>query len=155
MRGNVEQAFRGIGVVALLALAGGCGDEQPTASAPDAAVAGAGGGASARPIEVVRTLALSPSHYCARQQAGLFCWGANFLGQLGDGTAMDSDVPIAASMAGADIVDVALASGRTCVRRSTGEVACWGANGSGQIGDGTRDDAPAAVAALGIDQPGG
>jgi hypothetical protein len=96
-------------------------------------------------------LASSAAHSCAIRAAGLYCWGANAHGELGDGTKSDSDSAVHADAAGDDVVEVGAQSGRTCVRRSSGEVACWGANQYGQIGDGTREDALTAVPAIGID----
>jgi len=101
--------------------------------------------------EVTRSIALSGSHGCAVREAGLYCWGQGFAGQLGNERTEDSDAPVHATAAGDDIVEVAASTGRTCVRRSTGEVACWGVNDHGQIGDGTRDDALVAATAIDID----
>lgn len=81
---------------------------------------------------------------------GLYCWGRNGSGELGDGSTDDSMTAVRAQAAGEDVVEVAAHTGRTCVRRASGEVACWGANGSGQIGDGTRDPARTATAPRGI-----
>jgi len=100
--------------------------------------------------ELTRSIALSPTHTCVHRQTGLYCWGSNSNGQLGTGDTEDSVAPVAAAVAGRDIAEVAASNGRTCVRRSTGEIACWGANERGQIGDGTRSDAVTAVAASGI-----
>jgi hypothetical protein len=101
--------------------------------------------------EVTRSIALSGTHGCALRQAGLYCWGRGFAGQLGNASTDDSELPVPATVAGDDIVEVAASTGRTCVRRSTGEVACWGVNDLGQIGDGTRRDALLAEAAIDID----
>jgi hypothetical protein len=81
---------------------------------------------------------------------GLYCWGTNGRGELGTNTTTDSTDAVRAEVAGSDIVEVATHSGRTCVRRSTGEIACWGANDHGQIGDGTRDNSLVPVSAMGI-----
>lgn len=96
-------------------------------------------------------LAVSPSHACALRSAGLYCWGDNFLGQLGNGELTESSSAVAADVERKDIVEVAAASARTCIRTRSGTVACWGSNDVGQIGDGTRSDALTAVAAKGID----
>lgn len=37
------------------------------------------------------------------------------------------------------VVEVAVGGGHTCVRHADGKVACWGANESGQLGDGTTE----------------
>lgn len=95
-------------------------------------------------------VATSPTHSCALRKAGLVCWGQNIAGELGTGDLEASDAPVLAKVAGANIVEVATNSGRTCVRRASGEVACWGKNDQGQIGDGTRDDSLEPVAASGV-----
>lgn len=71
-------------------------------------------------------------------------------GALGTGDMESRDQPVAATVAGADIVELAAASGRTCVRRRGGEVACWGANDRGQLGDGSREPSVKPVTAPGI-----
>jgi hypothetical protein len=124
-----------LALVALLAVAcGGGAKDEPE-----------GGGDS-----VVNRLATSPGHACVLRQAGLFCWGDNLQGALGTGDLESSDGPVAATVAGSDIVELAAASGRTCVRRRGGEVACWGANDYGQVGDGTREPAMTPVSAPGV-----
>lgn len=85
------------------------------------------------------------------REAGLYCWGENYAGQLGTGDVQDFKAPVAVPAAGADIVEVEARSGRTCIRRRTGEIACWGLNDVGQIGDGTRSDSLTPVPAKGID----
>jgi hypothetical protein len=95
-------------------------------------------------------LATSETHTCALRSAGLYCWGTNFSGQLGNLRTQDSPSPVLAHFAGPDITQLALAQGRTCVLRRGGTVECWGANERGQLGDGTRADSYTPVAALGI-----
>jgi hypothetical protein len=106
---------------------------------------------SASPSVVARSIAVSASHACALREAGLYCWGENFAGQLGDGTTDDSERPLRASLEVGDVVEVAASTGRTCVRRSAGTIECWGANNNGQAGDGTREEALAPVVAQAID----
>jgi alpha-tubulin suppressor-like RCC1 family protein len=66
------------------------------------------------------------------------CMGANDLGQLGDGTNTPS-ADLVHVMAITDASSIAAPSAGThaCVVRSTGLLACWGGNASGQLGDGT------------------
>ena len=47
-------------------------------------------------------------------------------------------MPIAASVAGSDVTDVATGSDFTCVLTRAGSVRCWGGNAGGQLGDGTN-----------------
>jgi hypothetical protein len=119
-----------------------CGDPEDRGQRPpvDGGVAG----------QSQRLIATSEGHSCALRSAGLYCWGGNYAGQLGNIETYDSLTPVRAHFAGSDIVQLALATGRTCVRRSTGTVACWGTNDNGQIGDGTRTDSYTPVEARGI-----
>jgi hypothetical protein len=138
-------------------IAAGCGEDSAgvRSAAADSGVADsqashaalADGGSSRRQTQ----LSTSATHTCALRNAALFCWGENFKGQLGTGDLVDSEKAVVASVAGMDVVQVAVSTGRSCVRRSTGQVACWGSNDFGQIGDGTRDDALTAVHAVGVD----
>ena len=68
-------------------------------------------------------------------------WGYNKQGQLGDGTTKMGDVPVLVSLP-ASVKQVAEGgsaggNGQTIVLLSNGSVWTWGANGSGQLGNGT------------------
>jgi hypothetical protein len=95
-------------------------------------------------------------HTCALLAAGrVECWGSNEYGQLGNGTNLDSMVPVEVlTDSGAPlngIVQIAGGEGFTCALRVTGAVICWGENDKGQLGDGTTADRwlPAEVIGLG------
>lgn len=94
----------------------------------------------AEAVPGTRALAAGLFHVCALDGSGVAsCWGANDLGQLGDGTRTDrgSPTPVVTdlrfSMLSAGV-------GHTCGLTGSGQVACWGVNLSGQLGDGSRDD---------------
>lgn len=86
-------------------------------------------------------IAVGGGHVCVlRATGGVTCWGDDYYGQLGDGaTQIERRTPVVAA-APADVIDLAVGVRHTCALRATGEVACWGGNYSGQIGDGTVID---------------
>ena len=80
-------------------------------------------------------------HTCALGSGGdVECWGTNDRGQLGDGTTTESRVPVKVQALGSGIISVAPGGYHTCALTSAGQVKCWGANGFGQLGDGTTTD---------------
>lgn len=110
-----------------------------------------GRGNQATPLRIagwsdVRELGVSWNHMCAVHADGtVSCWGQNSHGQLADPqTSVGSEEAhfrrVPKSVAGiADAVEVSGGTGQhVCVRHATGELSCWGRNGDGQLGDGTR-----------------
>ena len=82
------------------------------------------------------------SHTCARSDKGVFCWGSNNSGELGDGTTTDRDYPVQVLTLGAGIpVDAVVTGiGHSCARRSIERIVCWGSNFAGQLGNDTNVD---------------
>jgi alpha-tubulin suppressor-like RCC1 family protein len=83
---------------------------------------------------------------------GLFGWGDNSLGQLGDGTTTSSDTPVSIPILGhgpslGHLVSLFGGCGHTVALFSKGEVLAWGSNVFGQLGDGTTvgSDTPVVV----------
>lgn len=108
---------------------------------------GDGGSANrASPVAVAglptaKAVASAYLHACAIDSAGATkCWGANVFGGLGDGTTVDSNVPVTVSGLSNDVVDIATGAYHSCALRSNGSVACWGYNSSGQLGVGDNDN---------------
>ncbi len=109
---------------------------------------------SAVAISGVTGVATGARHACALGQGAVHCWGQNDHGQLGTGGKADEWLP-ARVVLPADVYPVAVAAGGndSCIIAADGDVYCWGANGSGQLGVGTpsgRDQVmPVRVAELG------
>jgi alpha-tubulin suppressor-like RCC1 family protein len=88
-------------------------------------------------------------HTCALlADATVRCWGANAQGQLGDGTAADSAMPVTPDLPA--VAAVAGGGGHTCAVLVDGTVQCWGSNYQGQLGDGTYSPSLLPVRVLGI-----
>jgi alpha-tubulin suppressor-like RCC1 family protein len=79
-------------------------------------------------------------HTCAVRATGsVVCWGADDVGQLGDGTVSSPAAnPSPVTVVGiTDAVAVSAGTSHTCAVRATGAVVCWGSDVSGALGDGT------------------
>ncbi len=70
-------------------------------------------------------LGVGPEHACAARHDGVWCWGGNRDGKLGDGTTTDRATPVKISTL-ADIVELVAAEHMTCARTAAGAVYCWG-----------------------------
>lgn len=93
------------------------------------------------------------SHTCARAgPAGMYCWGANSEGQVGDGTVTSRQYPRPVAITSDSSFGViAAGSMHTCAVTVFGTALCWGTNTLGQLGDGTTTQrlSPVAVASPG------
>jgi alpha-tubulin suppressor-like RCC1 family protein len=78
-------------------------------------------------------------HTCALTTGGsVVCWGNNADGELGDGTTSDRLTPTPVAGLASGVAAVSAGEMHTCALISAGAVVCWGANGYGQLGDGTQ-----------------
>jgi alpha-tubulin suppressor-like RCC1 family protein len=89
----------------------------------------------------VTALAAGTFHTCALAGGAVFCWGANYSGQLGAGGPIEPtdirNVPVSVSGLG-NVTSMATGADHACAVTSAGAIKCWGENGFGQIGDGTE-----------------
>jgi hypothetical protein len=98
----------------------------------------------------VTAISAGEYHVCALQApGGVFCWGNNSEGQLGDGTHTERHIPVPVSGL-SDAVAISAGGFHTCALRASGQVVCWGENSAGELGDGTRlrRDIPVPVVGL-------
>ncbi len=104
-------------------------------------------------IPPVYDLAAGGRHTCVATEDGMgrrrvHCWGANGSGQLGTGDvvggAMPREVP---ALDGLRVRSLSAGAEHTCAVVEPGRLYCWGANGSGQLGQGdlTSRSEPAEV----------
>jgi alpha-tubulin suppressor-like RCC1 family protein len=126
------------------------GDNEPPAAAGDVDVGG-----------VVDTLYAGWHHTCARLRDGrLRCWGWGANGRLGNASTHsvgDDDTPAMAGNVelGGQLVSFAAGGAHSCASLTIGEVRCWGAGASGQLGhadtaDMGPDEPPAVMGAVDV-----
>jgi alpha-tubulin suppressor-like RCC1 family protein len=116
-----------------------------------AGVAAASAGAAAASISPAGTRAGRSAGAGGTAAAGtasrtVLAWGRNAFGALGDGTTTDSDVPVRVHLpAGTEVTQVRAGCIHTLALTSGGHVLAWGANGDGQLGDGTTSSSDVPV----------
>ena len=102
----------------------------------------------------VATIAMGAYHTCAVTTSGSAkCWGDNYFGQLGDGTATDRYTPVAVSGLSTGVATISVSGDgglHTCAVTTSGTALCWGYNNWGQLGDGTTTNRKTPVVVSGL-----
>jgi alpha-tubulin suppressor-like RCC1 family protein len=96
-------------------------------------------------------LTAGTAHTCALISDGtVTCWGSNGLGQIGNGQACTPTCPPTVVPNLSNVTAIAALGDYTCAVVQGGGVRCWGANGSGQLGNGTQTDSNVPVTVIGF-----
>ena len=97
-----------------------------------------------------RQVQVGSSHACAITMDNLaFCWGDNASGKLGDGTMTNRLIPVRVQAGARRFTRVSVGYYHTCGVAADALGYCWGANFTGQLGDGTTTDRVTPVAIRG------
>lgn len=101
---------------------------------------------SSTPVKVVnlsdqsQSISMGTAHSCALLNGGnVMCWGYNNIGQLGNGTDINSNVPVEVIGLNGGVTDISSGMISNCVALALGGAKCWGANPFGNLGDGTNE----------------
>lgn len=102
-------------------------------------------GFGSAPVDV---LAANWSSYALLEDGTLLAWGRNSGGQLGDGSEEQQPAPVAADLSGfgSGVESAAVGDDSGLALLESGQLVGWGANFTGQVGDGTETNRPAPVA---------
>ena len=74
-----------------------------------------------------------------KNDGSLWSWGANFYGQLGDGTSVSKSSPVQIGFS-QDWSVISAGAGHSMAIKNDGTLWAWGFNKYGQLGDGTHTD---------------
>ena len=122
---------------------GGLGDGTTTARTSPVGVAGLASG--------VKVVAAGRHFSCGLTLGGAAkCWGLNESGQLGDGTSQNRSSPVDVVGLDGGVTAITAMANHACALLESGIVKCWGANQSGELGDGSRTDSWVPVDVKGI-----
>ena len=98
------------------------------------------------PLVGISKVAAGSDHACAlTNSGGVKCWGHNNLGQLGNGSFVDSLTAVNVSGLISGVADIAVGYAHSCAVTISGDVKCWGGNNDGQLGNNSTTDSPIPV----------
>jgi len=147
LRGLLSRLATLTAVCAALSACGGVGVEVGGGGGVLGPPPSSGGGINAAPPAI---MAAGTRHSCVVDSAHtVWCWGANDLGQLGNGTRANSARPV--QVPGLQNVLAITAGGdHSCALQDGGGVLCWGAGELGQLGQGRFGDSLVPVSVQGL-----
>ena len=112
--------------------------------------------AGTAPLSSVTSIAVGQSHTCALAGGGVYCWGFNSKGQLGNGnTGTDSKLPVAVTGLSSGVESVGAGYNHSCAVITGSSyllhtAKCWGNNSEGQLGDNSQNDSNVPVVVSGL-----
>lgn len=112
---------------------GQLGNNSTTNSSIPVQVAGLSTGAVGIAVGNAHTCSLSGS-------GGVYCWGNNWDGKLGNNSTAHSSVPVGVLGLESGVAAVAAGGSHSCAMTGSGRVRCWGSNWYGQIGNPAAGD---------------
>jgi alpha-tubulin suppressor-like RCC1 family protein len=99
----------------------------------------------------VVAIAAGGAQTCALSVAGdVWCWGDNRSGQIGDGTTIQTSIPVRVIGLSNPVVSISVGAQHACALTADGSVLCWGDNANGQLGNGTQNASNIPVAVNGL-----
>jgi alpha-tubulin suppressor-like RCC1 family protein len=95
--------------------------------------------------KTIQEVKVGLKHSCVRASNGVYCWGLNGAGNIGDGTKTDRYVPVEVTketgkLTSSNVISIGAGANRGCAVITDGRTFCWGLNSTGQIGDGTTEE---------------
>ena len=91
--------------------------------------------ATATPVFFATQVVAGSDHSCALTSTGAaFCWGSNWIGQLGRGHTDRQSNPYPVEIPGYRFQSLATGGSHSCGLTSDGAAYCWGDNRAGQVG---------------------
>jgi alpha-tubulin suppressor-like RCC1 family protein len=134
-------------------LSGQLGNNSTTNSDVPVQVEGVGGSGL---LSGIASIAAGFAHTCAvSTTGGVYCWGYNPYGQLGNNSTTQRNVPVQVVGAGGSgvlsgIASIAAGEDHTCALSTTGGIDCWGYNDYGQLGNNSTTDSHVPVQVAGV-----
>jgi len=99
----------------------------------------------------VTSIAAGATQTCAvAADAGVFCWGLNNVGQVGDDTNVSRGTPVPVFGLHGQGAAVFTGENHSCAILTNGSAMCWGSDWQGELGDGATANQVHPVAVVGL-----
>jgi alpha-tubulin suppressor-like RCC1 family protein len=100
---------------------------------------------------VVEAVSMGGTFACAiTTGGGVWCWGNNADGQLGDNSTTNSLAPVQVSGLASGVTSISTGGAYACAIITGGAVECWGVNTTGQLGNNSTTNSSIPVQVTGL-----